>query len=370
MDLLHTVLTRLLEDPDSTQPFTLLLADVLEMSGAEGGAVFVTTETGRQLVLLACTGRDDRHRWTHFVDHYEQRLSPSPESAPQVLDDPADRNTHVLAQWLTQGAHGHGLLLLRLPGRSGSLPPAMIQTVYEYGDYLAGIIYSTRCARLKLRHAQCEERAAIARELHDSLAQSLSYLKIQTSLLQSALGRHPEAVANTEIGATVKELRSTLNVAYRQLRELITTYRLTMHGKTFAQALEESIEEFERRCSIAFDLDNRLPAGELAVGEEMQLLHIVREALSNVVRHSHATYCWVTLQLTDNGHCEIHVADNGVGMQTAHDAEQHHGVVIMQERAHSLGGSLRVERREGGGTRVVVACPLRKSGATMLSDAI
>jgi two-component system nitrate/nitrite sensor histidine kinase NarX len=368
MDLLHTVLTRLLEDPDSTQPFTLLLADILELSGAEAGAVFVTTETGRQLVLLACTGCDDRARWVSFVDHHDLRLPPNPDSAPQVLDEPADHNAHVLAQWLTQGAHGHGLLLLRLPGRSGSLPRATIQAVHEYGDYLAGIIYSTRRARLKLRHAQCEERAAIARELHDSLAQSLSYLKIQASLLQSSLGRIPETAANTEVDATLKELRNTLNVAYRQLRELITTFRLTMHGKTFAQALEESIEEFERRCSIAFDLDNRLPAGELGMVEEMQLLHIVREALSNVVRHSHASYCWLTLRLTEDGNCQINITDNGVGMQTTHDAEQHHGVVIMQERAHSLGGSLRLERREGGGTRVVVTCPLRQAAASMTPE--
>ena len=368
MDLLHTVLTRLLEDPDSTQPFTLLLADILELSGAEAGAVFVTTETGRQLVLLACTGCDDRGRWVSFVDHHDLRLPPNPDSAPQVLDEPTDHNTHVLAQWLTQGAHGHGLLLLRLPGRSGSLPRATIQAVHEYGDYLAGIIYSTRRARLKLRHAQCEERAAIARELHDSLAQSLSYLKIQASLLQSSLGRNPETAANSEVDATLKELRNTLNVAYRQLRELITTFRLTMHGKTFAQALEESIEEFERRCSIAFDLDNRLPAGELGMVEEMQLLHIVREALSNVVRHSHASYCWLTLRLTEDGNCQINIADNGVGMQTTHDAEQHHGVVIMQERAHSLGGSLRLERRDGGGTRVVVTCPLRQAAASMTPE--
>ncbi|MCG3201317.1 MAG: hypothetical protein NFCOHLIN_01183 [Gammaproteobacteria bacterium] len=364
MDLLHTVLTRLLENPDSTQPFTLLLADILEIARAEAGAVFVTTESGRQLVLLACTGSDDRQRWTHFVDHHDLRLLPNPDGAPLVLNDPADQDAQVLAQWLTQGEHGHGLLLLRLPGRDGPLTHATIQAVHDYGGYLAGIIYSTRCARLKLRHAQCEERAAIARELHDSLAQSLSYLKIQASLLQSALGRNPETAANPEIGATLKELRNTLNVANRQLRELITTFRLTMHGKTFARALEESIEEFERRCSIAFDLDNRLPAGELSMAEEMQLLHIVREALSNVVRHSHASYCWITLLRTEDGHCQISIEDNGVGMQTGHDAEQHHGVVIMQERAYSLGGSLRVERREAGGTRVVVSCPLRQAGAT------
>ncbi len=361
MDLLHKVLTQLLEDPDSTAPFNLLLADILELSSAEAGAIFVTTDTGRQLVLLANSDPHERDRWLRFAHCHDLALPARPTDAPELLDDPEDQASQVLELWLTQGAAGYGLLLLRLARRRMALASATLEMLRRHADYLASILYSTRCARLKLRHAQSEERAAIARELHDSLAQSLSYLKIQASLLQSML---PAAATDaTEVDATLKELRNTLNVAYRQLRELITTFRLTMHGKTFAQALEDSIEEFERRSSIAFDLDNRLPAGELTVGEEMQLLHIVREALANVVRHSHATYCSVSVRLTEEGGLHLSVDDNGSGLQSIHDAEQHHGLIIMQERAHSLGGALRVESRESGGTRVLIVCSRRRGAA-------
>jgi two-component system nitrate/nitrite sensor histidine kinase NarX len=209
---------------------------------------------------------------------------------------------------------------------------------------------------MKLRNALNEERAAIARELHDSLAQSLSYLKIQVSLLQTMLKNESNGASNVD--TVLQELRNTLSAANLQLRELITTFRLTMHGKTFAQALEDSIDEFERRSSIAFDLDNRLPVGQLTVAEEMQLLLILREALSNVVRHAHASYCWVSVRLTDDGAVYLGVDDDGTGMRSAiHDAEPHHGLVIMQERAHGLGGTLRIEEREGGGTSLRMHCP-------------
>jgi len=358
IDLLHKVLTQLLEDPDSTEPFNLLLAYILEISGAEAGAIFVATDSGRQLVLLACNGRDEQERWVRVVHRCDLGLRADRGMDSKAFDDPEDPRSSILAQWLMQGACDHGLLLLRLVGRGHPLPTSTIESLQSYGEYLAGILYSVRCARLKLRNAQSEERAAIARELHDSLAQSLSYLKIQVSLLQSMLRQDGDTTP--AVDGPLQELRNTVSTAYRQLRELITTFRLTMHGKTFAQALEDSIEEFERRSSIAFALDYRLPAGELTVVEEMQLLHIVREALCNVVRHSHASYCWVSVRLTDNGGVHIGVDDNGIGIRkTILDAEQHHGLIIMQERAHSLGGTLRVAERADGGTHLQVYCPGR-----------
>jgi len=364
IDLLHSVLTQLLADPDSAEPFNLVLAHILELSGAEAGAIFVSTESGRQLVLLACLGPDDRDCWTHAVRRCDLYRSERSGARWEDLSDPKDPRSTILAQEFAQGASSHGLLLLRFTDSEGDVALPTPETLREYGEYMAGVLYSARCARMKLRNAQSEERAVIARELHDSLSQSLSYMKIKVSLLQDML-RKSEGAPDFE--TALQELRSTLSTANLQLRELITTFRLTMHGKTFAQALEDSVEEFERRSSIAFDLDNRLPAGRLTVAEEMQLLLILREALCNVVRHSHASYCWVSVRLKDNGTVYLGVDDNGIGMRQAlHDTEPHHGLIIMQERARNLGGTFRVQDREGGGTRLYVLCP---GGKSVLSNA-
>ncbi|ODA65925.1 Nitrate/nitrite sensor protein NarX [Methyloligella halotolerans] len=355
--LLNKVLTELLADPDSAEPFNLVLNHILQLSGAEAGAIFVSTESGRQLVLLACTETDERDRWIRLV-HEDRDLYRSQRQGPEPVtrDDPEQTNATILAQGFEQGSSGNGLLLLRLPGTGADLSRDAIESAREYGDYLAGVLYSARSARMKLRNAQSEERAAIARELHDSLAQSLAYMKIQMSMLQTLI--HKGEAQSDDAGDAMGKLRHTLTTASLQLRELITTFRLTMHGRTFAQALEDSIEEFEGRSSIAFDLDNRLSAGKLSVADEMQLLLILREALCNVVRHSHASYCWVSLRLKDEGAVHLTVDDNGVGAKPpTEDAQPHHGLTIMQERARSLGGSFAIEERAGGGTRLSVSLP-------------
>lgn len=359
MDLLHRVLTQLLENPDSTEPFQPLLAHILGICGAKAGAIYVSSDSDGQLIRLAISNDELAEEFRGLLDRHNVRPPLLADPPPVVLDGVVASRSRFLLQWLTQGQNGYGALLLEVDGEQGSLPAHTLATLHSYADYLGGILYSTRQARIKLRNAQCEERAAIARDLHDSLAQSLSYLKIQASLLQSALARHG-IDSGGEVNDTVTEMRNTLNVAYRQLRELITTFRLTMHGKTFAQALEESVEEFERRSAIAFDLDNRLPAGQLGAGEEMQVLHIIREAIGNVVRHSHASYCWVTVRPTEDSGLQVIVDDNGCGMRSADDAEKHHGTIIMQERAHHLGGTLRVEGRDGGGTRVCLNIAMRR----------
>ncbi|GFO81069.1 histidine kinase [Methyloceanibacter sp.] len=352
IDLLYQVLTRLLSDPESVAPFELILSHIIEVTGAQSGAIFVSTESGRQLVQLAAVGPDDRDRWMLTIRQCRLFTTSNRSGAPEMLTDPEDPQSTVLAQGFAQGSTGHGLLLLRVDGDDLPVSQATLQS---FGKYLSGVLDSARCARMKLRSAQSEERAAIARELHDSLAQSISYLKVKVSLLQDTLRKRPDSIS--DVDKMLQEVRSTLSTADLQLRELITTFRLTMRGRTFAQALEDSIEEFERRSSIAFDLDNRLKAGKLTVADETQLLLILREALCNVVRHSHASYCWVSVR-TNDGSITLRVEDNGIGIQHAlQDGEQHHGLIIMQERARTLGGSLRLEDRDGGGTRLNVCCP-------------
>jgi hypothetical protein len=90
IDLLHKVLTQLLEDPDSSEPFDLLLSHILELSGAEAGAIFVSTDSGRQSVLLACNGPDDRERWMRVVRERDLYLGTDGRVGSEILEDLED----------------------------------------------------------------------------------------------------------------------------------------------------------------------------------------------------------------------------------------------------------------------------------------
>lgn len=196
------------------------------------------------------------------------------------------------------------------------------------------------------RIAVLEERAAIARELHDSLAQSLSFMKIQLARLQSS------ANIGVNSDAVIGELRAGLNTAYRELRELLATFRVHMDVRGLRYAIQSAIDEFSQRSSLSIALDNRLVNCELTANEEFHILQVVREALSNIVHHACADNAFIELAMAENGSVVITIDDDGVGCRPAADAHGHHGHTIMKERAYSLGGNIEVAARQQGGTRV------------------
>ena len=193
-----------------------------------------------------------------------------------------------------------------------------------------------------------DERTTIARELHDSLAQALSYMKLQISRLQTLIRRGGKAEQLEQVS---EELREGLNNAYRQLRELLTTFRLQIEDGGLEKALEETAREFAERGNFHVQLNCASLPFSLSATEQVHLLQIAREALSNCARHAQARQAWVALRQTHEN-IQLLVEDDGCGITAGFDARQHHGLTIMQERARSLGGQLLVAPREGGGTRI------------------
>lgn len=220
------------------------------------------------------------------------------------------------------------------------------------------------------RGALLEERAAIARELHDSLAQSLAFLKIQVARLQAALRAAPAPdPAATE---TASQLRDGVSSAYRQVKELIAAFRVRFGQHGLVPALEDAVEEFSQRSALTISLDCRLDDSRLSVNEEFHVLQVMREALSNTVRHARAAHVAVSLVGTPDGTVVATVDDDGRGFAAGGDHPTHYGLSIMRERAASLGGELAISAREGGGTRVCLrfvpdaAAPERTAGTEPL----
>jgi len=199
------------------------------------------------------------------------------------------------------------------------------------------------------RVALLEERAVIARELHDSLAQSLSYMKFQLARLQTNYG---PGLLESGASVIVDDMREGLDNAYRELRELLTTFRVQMDVRGLDHVLEETINEFSSRSNLSITLDNRLQECRLTVNEEFHLLHVIREALSNIVRHSGADKVTISLVLQSTGDVVVTVDDNGIGSAFDESKPHHYGLAIMTERAHCLGGSIEITPRRLGGTRV------------------
>jgi two-component system nitrate/nitrite sensor histidine kinase NarX len=207
-----------------------------------------------------------------------------------------------------------------------------------------------------LRKALASERQMMANEVHDSLAQGLTYMRMRMSLLRDAIRDGDEARALKYWS----DVDGSLTDAHRRLRELITYFRSRMDPEGLLHALQEMAETFHDRTGIALEFANRVPELDLPVGREVQVFHIVQEALANVCKHANAKYARLTLERRGNGY-EIAVDDDGVGMTADSGGDRaetgHYGIAIMRERASRLGGELTLERAAGGGTRVRLYFP-------------
>ena len=282
-------------------------------------------------------------------------------TAPQATDQPGRR---ILSLPVRDQDQGLGVLLVDLP-QSGVCEPWQERLLEALAGHVGTAINAQQRTRESRRLVLHEERTIMARELHDSLAQSLSYLKIQVTRLAATL-RDPEHPAAAQ--AVLDELREGISSAYRQLRELLTTFRLKVDERGLNRALEETVAEFRGRSTLDIRLSNTLPATLLSPNEEIHVLQIVREALSNVVRHSRGRNAQVCLGLND-GMCDILIEDDGEGLPGRPAQTHHYGLTIMRERAFSLGGDVCLETATGGGTRVAVRFQPRPMGTAPHTDA-
>jgi two-component system nitrate/nitrite sensor histidine kinase NarX len=202
------------------------------------------------------------------------------------------------------------------------------------------------------RVALMEERTAIARELHDSIAQSLSFTRIQASRLQSLLAK---GAAAGELDSVLVEIRAGIQSAYAQLRELLTTFRLQIDSPGLQASLLATAREFEAKGDLAIELKSTVQNYPLTPNEEIHILQIVREALSNVVRHSGADRAAILLAVdAEQSMIEVRIRDNGQGLVTPEPGHSHYGLTIMRERAEILGGIIEFSSPAGGGVEVLL----------------
>lgn len=217
-------------------------------------------------------------------------------------------------------------------------------------DQLATAIFLERQITEEQQLTLAEERTVIARELHDSLAQSLSYLKMQVARLRRL---NIEGDQKTAHVAILDELSTGLNSAYRQLRELLATFRLKLDTPDLATALRKTIEEFSGRLGKPIGLIYNLPPQALSPNEEIHTLQIVREGLANAVKHADATEIFVEV-VFESPQVKAKVQDNGKGLPEGGQPVNHYGLIIMQDRARTLGGQVSVQNRDEGGVEVVL----------------
>jgi two-component system nitrate/nitrite sensor histidine kinase NarX len=241
------------------------------------------------------------------------------------------------------------------PGEQGPLAAWQEQLLIALASSFAQALTLKQRESDRLRLSVYEERAMIARELHDSLAQSLSYLKIQAARMDQLCGSggDPDAVLGV-----LGRLREGLSEAYRQLRELLRTFRMSPDARGLHAALEAAVEEYRGLGSARILLEDHLGGTALTPHQEGHVLQILREGLANVTHHAEAKEARIRL-LSESDSVVVTLEDDGKGMADGAARPGHYGLDIMRERAQDLGGSLVIVARTSGGTRVELRFPRR-----------
>lgn len=275
------------------------------------------------------------------------------------ITDTVDCNTQVegakrisMRYPLRKGEFNFGVLICNLKPHT-SLEAWQHQLLQSIAAQIATGLKLRQQSEQTRRLALVSERTVIARELHDSLAQALSYLKIQVTRLQKL---HQKESSSEQIDEVVDELKTGLSSAYRQLRELLTTFRLKIDAEGLQSAFEKTITQLNERANgkLHFALDYRIGDLPLTPNEEIHIMQIAREATQNALHHSQGKTTKVTLYSDDEKCINLIIEDDGVGLGNDPEKLNHYGLAIMKERAAQLGASISIESNEPHGTVIKV----------------
>jgi nitrate/nitrite-specific signal transduction histidine kinase len=246
------------------------------------------------------------------------------------------------------------------------------QIAFTFANHAAIAIKNAKLFEESQKLAVLEERDRLARDMHDGLVQTLSFLNMKLEATQT----HLASGQSRKTHGDLVRMREVVTQAYEDLRELIVGLKDSPQPDI---RLEEMVQErlkslhSESKISVQLITDPDWN-GDLEPHINKQIANIVQEALLNVHKHSKANNAWVHF-CHDGDMIQIIIEDDGKGFKQEQylilkNSQAHFGLDIMQERAESIGGNLIINSQPGNGTRIELNIPVdgHTSSPTQLND--
>jgi signal transduction histidine kinase/streptogramin lyase len=253
------------------------------------------------------------------------------------------------------------------PASEESYAFVVLPHLYETASFLAGcgfmlLVSGWAAYRMRLRQirsrfaAVLEERARLAREIHDTLAQGFVGISSQLDAVAMCMP-DDSPPARKYLDMARRMARHSLTEARRSVMDLRAS---VLEGQDLAAALESGMRIWTAGAGIDVKVEVSGPQSPLPEEMEQQLLRIAQEAVANIVKHAGATSIWIKLH-TEAKRLFLRVVDNGRGFEQGmafSSQDGHFGLIGMRERAERLGGELKLASHPGEGTQVEVIAPL------------
>lgn len=256
--------------------------------------------------------------------------------------------------------------------RRGKIPAKMQVSTNEYvydvkeelnqlADYQQEQVHSLqRLANEKITLGQTahnaaviEERQRLARDLHDVVSQQLFALNMMSSAAYKIFDSNP-----TLAKEQLKEIVSIAGKAQGEMRALLLHLRpIELSNDTLCDGIIKLIQELKGKTTLHFSASIDEIEGLTTAGQE-HLFRIVQEALSNVLRHSHADKVRIVLEERGN-YAHLHISDNGKGFDPTVERIASYGLKTMRERSEEIGGVMEIRSKIGEGTYIDIRVPIK-----------
>jgi two-component system nitrate/nitrite sensor histidine kinase NarX len=225
---------------------------------------------------------------------------------------------------------------------------ALLETL---GQLLGVAIENIRLATRERAMAISEERNLVAQGLHDSIAQGLTFLNLQVQMLDESLQKG----RMSEVTDIVPALQAGVKESYEDVRELLLNFRSRLVEGDLVSSLETTVDKFRRQTGIAARFVANGNGAPFPREQQLQIMFIVQEALSNIRKHAMANQ--VEIRVDDQQDFALSIHDNGIGFDAEvlmKKGESHVGINIMRERAQRIDASFDVKSEMARGTTVLL----------------
>ena len=369
VEVLAEIASSMSSDANVEQMLTRFLEIMMRLSKAKAGVVRILTSDGGHLRMVGAVGLApalmEKERYVPLecgicgratLTHTSQFDTVMTVCSKQVRHLYfAQRCKAVYAIPLRHKGKVLGVYNLFMDGED-TLPEDVSYLFNSISEHLGMALENARLTRENMRISLMNERTMLANQIHDSLAQTLAYAKMRLTVLNEAVAEGDREQTNRYLA----DVEEAVDMAYSELRNLISQFRDRIDPRGLVPALQEMVESFRKKANADVDFLNVAQDVVLTPEEEIQVFHIIQESLYNVCKHSRARHVVVTLDLHE-GQYVVNVADDGVGLQgdASSNVSRSFGLTIMRERAAKLDGRLTIESRPAGGTIVRLSFPAK-----------
>lgn len=355
--------------PDNSDVETLLerfLVSIVALAHAQAGAVRVRSDDGQFLRLVAQQGLPPTVQEAERVVELNCGLCGSAATTDQLrwesdMSSCAARRAEayfgvqcqrMLAISLTHGGQVLGVYNLFFDSEP-QLDPQTENTLHLIGQLLGQAVFNARVQREHVRVSVMKERQEMLSEVHDAIAQTLAYVRMRLPLLSDAMLAHDD-VRSLKYFSDVK---SAIGEVHDNLREVMTYFRTRMNPLGLLHAVQGIANRFFDRTGITLEIQGPTQSIDLTDAQEIQVFHIIQEALANISKHSGARNAVVKIERT-SAEVRVWIEDDGQGIAGMPVQAGHFGMEIMQSRAQRMGGSITVAPSVQGGVSIALSIPV------------